>query len=99
MLQKIRKRSGQSTLEYAILIMIVIAALVTVQQYIKKGIMGRAKEATDDISTTQFDPALATYQTITNKSGTTQESQYANGESSSLLIGNETTNVTTNMYY
>ena len=44
-----RRRKGQSTLEYAILIIIIMAALLSIQTYIKRGIQGRLKSATDDI--------------------------------------------------
>lgn len=46
---RITNKKGQSTLEYAILIVIIIAALITLQTYIKRGIGGRLKSATDDI--------------------------------------------------
>ena len=42
-------KRGQSVLEYAILMVIIIAALLTLQTYIKRGISGRLKSATDDI--------------------------------------------------
>lgn len=42
-------KRGQSVLEYAILMVIIIAALLTLQTYIKRGIQGRLKSATDDI--------------------------------------------------
>jgi Flp pilus assembly pilin Flp len=42
-------KRGQSVLEYAILMVIIIAALITLQTYIKRGISGRLKSATDDI--------------------------------------------------
>ena len=50
-----RRRKGQSTLEYAILIIIIMAALLSIQVYIKRGIQGRLKSATDDIGD-QFSP-------------------------------------------
>lgn len=52
-------RRGQSTLEYAILIAIVVAALLTVQTYVKRGLQGRARSAADDIGG-QFSPELYT---------------------------------------
>lgn len=66
MLIKLNKRRGQTTLEYAILIVIVIAALFTIQVYIKRGIQGRMKSATDDIGD-QFSPGITT-QTIKTSS-------------------------------
>lgn len=44
-----RRKKGQSTLEYAILIIIIIGALLSIQVYIKRGVQGRLKSATDDI--------------------------------------------------
>ena len=44
-----RKKKGQSTLEYAILIIIIIGALLSIQVYIKRGVQGRLKGAADDI--------------------------------------------------
>jgi len=43
-----RKKKGQSTLEYAILIIIILGALLSIQNYIKRGIQGRLQQATDD---------------------------------------------------
>ena len=50
-----KRQKGQSTLEYAILIIIIIGALLSIQVYIKRGVQGRLKSATDDIGT-QFSP-------------------------------------------
>lgn len=44
-----RRKKGQSTLEYAILIIIIIGALLSIQVYIKRGVQGRLKGAADDI--------------------------------------------------
>ena len=50
-----KRQKGQSTLEYAVLIIIIIGALLSIQVYIKRGIQGRLKSATDDIGD-QFSP-------------------------------------------
>ena len=50
-----KRQKGQSTLEYAILIIIIIGALLSIQVYIKRGVQGRLKSATDDIGD-QFSP-------------------------------------------
>ena len=42
-----RRRSGQSTAEYAILIAIVIAAVVGMQVYVKRGLQAKEKHVTD----------------------------------------------------
>ena len=41
MLQFLNQKRGQSTLEYAVLIVIIIGALLTIQVYIKRGVQGR----------------------------------------------------------
>jgi Flp pilus assembly pilin Flp len=51
----LNKRKGQSTLEYAIIIAVVVAALVGMQVYMKRGLQGKIKEATDQIGE-QFSP-------------------------------------------
>jgi len=40
-------RKAQSTAEYAIIIGVVVGALIVMQTYIKRGIQGRFKDATD----------------------------------------------------
>ena len=49
MLQYLNQKRGQSTLEYAVLIVVIIGALLTIQVYIKRGVQGRLKSAADDI--------------------------------------------------
>ena len=60
------KRSAQSTVEYAILAAVVVAALLVMQIYMKRGFSGKLKESTDRVGE-QFTPASATYE-LTNKS-------------------------------
>jgi hypothetical protein len=49
MINLIRRKSAQSTLEYAILIVVVIAALLSLQVYIKRGLQGKMRSSADDI--------------------------------------------------
>ena len=88
-LNRKRKRKGQSTLEYAILIIIIIGALLSIQIYIRRGIQGRLKSATDDIGD-QFSPGNTnvTKKVVTNS--VTSETFIA-GVTRSELIGNEKT--------
>ncbi|MDP8265720.1 MAG: hypothetical protein P9M07_02105 [Candidatus Aceula meridiana] len=103
MLKKIRKRKktkGQSTLEYAVLVVVVLGALMAVQQYLSRGIQGRAKQATDDISDTQFVPDQTVYtKTVVTASNTKEMAQ--GGETNSELQGDadETTTTTIDMYF
>ena len=50
-----KRQKGQSTLEYAILIIIILGGPLSIQVYNKRGGQGRLKSATDDIGT-QFSP-------------------------------------------
>ncbi|MDD4938679.1 MAG: hypothetical protein PHI60_00760 [Candidatus Omnitrophica bacterium] len=43
------RNQGQSTLEYALIIAVVVGALLAMQIYFKRGVQGKLREATDDI--------------------------------------------------
>ncbi|MFH0854904.1 MAG: hypothetical protein V1869_00070 [Candidatus Omnitrophota bacterium] len=62
-----RKSRGQSTLEYVILISFVVAALIAMGVYMKRGVQGRLKESTDQVGQ-QYSPGYTTssYTTTTN---------------------------------
>jgi len=53
------KRKGQSTLEYALIIAVVVAGLFVMQYYVKRGFSGRLKSSTDDMGE-QYDPTAYT---------------------------------------
>lgn len=55
MFKLLNQRRAQSTLEYAILIVIVIGALIAMNTYIKRGLQGRFRSASDDIGD-QYSP-------------------------------------------
>ena len=50
-----RIKKGQSTLEYTILLIIVMGAFLGVSNYFKRGVQGRWKSAVDDFGD-QYDP-------------------------------------------
>jgi len=94
MFKFLRKIRAQSTLEYAVLIIIVIGALLSIQVYIKRGIQGRLRSATDDIGE-QYSVGNMNVRTITTVKSSTNET-FISGESKSLLRGDEETNVISN---
>lgn len=84
-----RRKKGQSTLEYAILVIIIIGALVAIQTYIKRGVQGRLKSAADDIGD-QFSPGntnvVKTMQTSSSSNDT-----FIDGVTRSQLRNTEST--------
>jgi len=63
------KSRGQSTLEYVILLGFVVAALIAMGIYMKRGFQGKLRESTDQVGE-QYDPMHTTtnYTTTTNMS-------------------------------
>jgi len=61
-MRKLLSKRGQSTLEYAVLIVVIIAALVAMQVYLKRGLQGRVRESSDQIGE-QFSPGY----TVSNR--------------------------------
>ena len=53
-----RYRKGQTTIEYVVLLIIVMGALLGISNYFKRGMQGRWKAATDDMGD-QYDPRTA----------------------------------------
>ena len=90
-----RRKKGQSTLEYAILIIIIIGALMSIQVYIKRGIQGRLKQASDDIGD-QFSVGNTNVTTTTYSRSQTRDTFKA-GVTKSELTDDEVTTTTTNM--
>jgi len=58
-------KKAQSTLEYAVVIVCVVAALLAIQVYIKRGIQGRLRSNTDSIGE-QYAPGNTTSNIIVN---------------------------------
>ncbi len=94
MLQYLNQKRGQSTLEYAVLIVVIIGALLTIQVYIKRGVQGRLKSAADDIGD-QYSVGNTNAIKKVIKNSTT-ELTFNAGVSTTRIIGNEITNTTNN---
>lgn len=89
-----RRKNGQSTLEYAVLIIIIIGALLSIQVYIKRGIQGRLKGAADDIGDQFSVGNTNVIKTMTTSSQT--KDTFGAGVSRSQLTGEEVTTTLTN---
>lgn len=72
----IHKNKAQTTNEYAILLAIVVAALIAMQLYVKRGIQGRVHELGLQISEKQYEQGLTESDyTIVQNGATRQEYQ------------------------
>lgn len=49
------KRKAQSTVEYAMIIAVVVGGLLLMQHYVRRGLAGRYRSSSDDLGE-QFDP-------------------------------------------
>jgi uncharacterized protein (UPF0333 family) len=76
MFRLLKTKRGQSTLEYAILVVVVIMALIAIQAYLKRGIQGRMRESADQIGE-QFSPTDTSYNFTTRSHSNTTETQDA----------------------
>jgi Flp pilus assembly pilin Flp len=50
-----RNHRGQTILEYTVILIIILGVMITMKDYIKRGIQGRWKSSTDDLGD-QYDP-------------------------------------------
>ena len=93
MIRRLRKKMGQSTLEYAILIAIIVAGLLAMQMFVRKGYMGRLKQGAEGFGT-QFSPgSVMDVHTITN--ATSRETMIC-GVTKSQSMGPELTTISGN---
>ena len=85
-----RRMRGQGTLEYVILTGFVVAALIAMGVYMKRGFQGRLRESTDQIGG-QYSAQHTTsdYNTVTNLSQT--ENVAGGGVTHTTITGNTQT--------
>ncbi len=97
MLIKLRKKMAQSTLEYAVLAVVVIGALLSIQAYLRRGIQGKIKSSTDDISSEQYDTEDTTYNSVRTTTSNVRDTATHIGSRTTLLSPETTTsNMTSN---
>lgn len=65
------RRKGQSTLEYAMIIAVVVAGLLLLQHYIRRGYAGRLKAASEQMGE-QYDPTAYSANFTLNQHSRTQ---------------------------
>ena len=102
MLRRLRK--GQSTMEYAVVIGLVIAAAVGMQIYVKRGLQAKIKGAVDyndstagsyGVGTGQYEPNYQTETAMrTTRNATERATTTTGGALSRVIVGNEVSNKT-----
>lgn len=85
---------GQGTLEYAIIIVVVVAALLAMQWYIKGGYQGKLKQASDEMGE-QYSPTHVS-STYTTSTTSTQQENISGGSLNAGRMPTSTSNYTQN---
>ncbi len=93
MFRRLFRNRAQTTLEYAILIGVIVAGLIGMQVYLKRGFQGKVKESADTMGQ-QFSPGYTTSH-YTTKSSTDSEETLSN-EVTTTKINKQETNRTGN---
>ena len=87
-------RKGQSTLEYALIIAVVVAGLLLMQHYVRRGYAGRLKSASDDLGD-QYDPTAYTGNFLVNQTSsvrTTVANRVTNVSHCTMQVSSRTGN-------
>lgn len=72
MFRYLLKKRGQTTLEYAILIGVIVAALIAMQVYLKRGFQGKIRDSADNMGD-QYSPGFTTSHEVTQSASDTNE--------------------------
>lgn len=83
------RHKGQSILEYAMIVAVVVAALLAIQIYMKRGVEGKLRSSADDIGG-QFEAAKTKVVSNTSRTGTTVEETTAGKTTVSTGTGSST---------
>jgi len=67
-----KPKKAQSTLEYALLIAVVVGVLITMQAYIKRGMQGKLRDVTDQIGD-QYSPGATKGNYLTDSQSESNE--------------------------
>jgi len=91
-----RNHRGQTILEYTVILIIILGVVITMKDYIKRGIQGRWKSASDDFGD-QYDPQTVNSSIIYNtqvnsQSIVTVENATVGGVAGQETMRNDTSN-------
>lgn len=90
---RLRKNRAQSTLEYAILIGVIVAGLIAMQVYLKRGFQGKLRDNADNMGK-QFSPGHTAYTATTTSSSASNEN-FEDGVSTTSITNQTTDRGTT----
>lgn len=93
MFKRLSENKAQTTLEYAILIGVIVAGLIAMQVYVKRGFQGKLRESADSMGE-QFSPGYTTGRHITNSF--TSSTETLQNQVTTTTINNQETNRTSN---
>jgi hypothetical protein len=96
MFLRLKKMKAQSTLEYAIIIAVVVAGMVAMQVYLRRGISGKMRTSADSIGD-QFDPATSTGSFSTNSTSSSNEVVETTGVTGTNMTQTQTRTGSENM--
>lgn len=71
-------KKAQSTLEYAVVIAVVVGALIAIQIYMKRGVQGKLRESADQVGE-QFEASDTEVDITTDQTGTTIQTTTTDG--------------------
>jgi len=83
-----QSRTGQSTVEYAVLAAVVVGALLAMQVYVKRGTMGKVRSAADQIGD-QYTPFTTTSEFNTTHDVTRNDVTQPSGLVTSTITADE----------
>lgn len=92
----LRTLKAQSLLEYSVVLVVIIAALLSMQVYIKRGMQGRWKEAVDQVGE-QYDPkttkgSITQHMTLSARTDVSVEEGVQNGQTGYFSMRSDSQN-------
>jgi len=95
-MRKTINKKGQSTLEYAVLVVVIIGALIAMQIYVKRGVQGKLRESTDSVGE-QFSPGYTQYSKNSTSYSRTNETQSNTSTGTNIIMQNQARNMMENV--
>ena len=92
--EKAQSTKAQSTVEYAIIIAVVISALLAMQFWMRRGVMGKLRDSTDQIGD-QFSPNLATHDLTKTYNSTRSDDGHADGSMGTTITTDQQSEIGT----